>query len=329
MHAKGTPQAGAAFNAVIDPIIEQFFAAARRAGRRESPDAYGFNALIAMADRAADGDANGAGYRAEDGAPSPRPGSAEPAGSTQDNDAAGQPGIFAAGRLPSGSNCPPARRSVNPRYLALLRVDVEALRRGRVEGEEMCGIAGVGPVPVSVARGLLGEAIVKLVITDGLDVLNVTHLGRGPTAAQRAALLWMNPTCSVLGCNRRRIEWDHREDWAKTQHTRLAELDPLCEFHHDLKTRLGWALVAGTGKRAFVPPDDPQHPRHRPSKVGPDRVVGRAATAAAAADAIRPPSAPAASAPPGRAGPPRTRRQAAAAQLSLPDPPAVRAPQRP
>ncbi len=172
----------------------------------------------------------------------------------------------------------------------------------------MCGIAGVGPVPVSVARRLLGEAIVKLVITDGVDVLNVTHLGRGPTAAQRAALLWMNPTCSVLGCNRRRIEWDHREDWAKTQHTRLAELDPLCEFHHDLKTRLGWALVAGTGKRSFVPPDDPQHPRHRPTKVGPDRIVGRA------------------SAPPGRAGPPRTRRQTAAAQLSLPDPPAERSP---
>ena len=24
----------------------------------------------------------------------------------------------------------------------------------------------------------------------------------------------------------------------------------------------GWALVEGRGKRAFVPPDDPRHPRH-------------------------------------------------------------------
>jgi BarA-like signal transduction histidine kinase len=39
------------------------------------------------------------------------------------------------------------------------------------------------------ARDLLGESIVKLVITNGVDVANVTHLGRGPTAAQRIALL--------------------------------------------------------------------------------------------------------------------------------------------
>ena len=133
----------------------------------------------------------------------------------------------------------------------------------RSQGEELCEIAGVGPVPVSVAREVLGEAIVKLVITDGVDVANVTHLGRGPTAAQRAALLWTNPTCSVQGCPRQRIEYDHQKPWAQTRHTRLDELDPLCGFHHDLKTRLGYALVPGKGKRAFVAPDDPRHPRYR------------------------------------------------------------------
>jgi hypothetical protein len=135
----------------------------------------------------------------------------------------------------------------------------------------------VGPVPVSVAKGLLGEAIVKLVITTGVGVANVTHLGRGPTAAQKAALLWMNPTCAVQGCHRARVEWDHREPWAQTKHTRLDELDPLCSFHHDLKTRLGYALTAGGGKRAFVAPDDPRHPRNqnraeeRRPAVGSDR----------------------------------------------------------
>ena len=44
--------------------------------------------------------------------------------------------------------------------------------------------------------------------------------------------------------------------------TLLAWLDRLCEGHHDKKTYDGWALVAGTGKRAMVPPDDPRHPRH-------------------------------------------------------------------
>jgi hypothetical protein len=173
----------------------------------------------------------------------------------------------------------PPRRWSNPRYLALLRVDATALRRGRVDGGELCEIAGVGPVPVSVARDLLGEAIVKLVITRGVDVANVTHLGRGPTTAQKIALMWANPTCTVEGCHRRRIEYDHRKPWSETRHTRLDELDPLCEFHHDLKTRLGWALVPGTGKRAFVPPDDPRHPRHHSARAAPAAPDKRAPSA--------------------------------------------------
>jgi hypothetical protein len=169
-----------------------------------------------------------------------------------------------ADRLPdlatSYQPMPSGRRGVNPRYLALLRIDLEALRRGRVHGDELCEIRGVGPVPVPVAQDLLGRAVLKLVITRGVDVVNVTHLGRGPTAAQKIALAWRNPTCTVEGCWRTRVENDHREPWAQTKHTRLDELDPLCEFHHDLKTRLRWALARGTGKRPLVSPDDPRHP---------------------------------------------------------------------
>jgi hypothetical protein len=164
-----------------------------------------------------------------------------------------------AGDSPPVGPVPPRRWS-NPRYLALLRVDAAALQRGRVDGGELCEIAGIGPVPVSVARDLLGEAIVKLVITNGVDVANVTHLGRGPTTAQKIALMWTNPTCNAEGCHRRRIEYDHRKPWAQTRHTRLDELDPLCDYHHDLKTRLGWALVPGNGKRAFVPPEHQRGP---------------------------------------------------------------------
>jgi hypothetical protein len=83
-----------------------------------------------------------------------------------------------------------------------------------------------------------------------------------PEATNRRlhALLWANPTCSAHGCPGNRIEWDHQKPWADTKHTRLDELDPLCALHHDLKTRLGYALVAGTGKRPFVPPDHPTTP---------------------------------------------------------------------
>jgi hypothetical protein len=127
----------------------------------------------------------------------------------------------------------------------------------------LCEITGIGPIPVSTARELLGESILKLVITKGVDVLHVTHLGRGPTAAQMVALLWQNHTCIVEGCDRTHREADHREDWADTQHTRLDELDLPCDEHHDKKTYEGWALVEGTGKRPMVPPDDPRHPNNK------------------------------------------------------------------
>jgi hypothetical protein len=160
------------------------------------------------------------------------------------------------------SSAKPAARK--PRYLALLHVDVEALTRGETETDEKCEIVGVGPVPVRVARDLLGESIVKLVITKGVDVANVVHLGRGPTAAQRIALLWSKPKCANISCSSMFVQIDHRNPWAATRHTRLDELDPLCPHDHKLKTNQGWSLVEGTSRRLFVPPDDARHPRSRP-----------------------------------------------------------------
>jgi hypothetical protein len=158
---------------------------------------------------------------------------------------------------------PGTKRRSRPQHLALLRVDLEALTRGFTDGDEMCELTGLGPVPVSRARALLGDSTLRLVITKGVDVAHVTHLGRGPTAAQRIAVLWSSPTCVVEGCTRTRVEIDHRDDWAKVKRTELSNLDPLCIHHHDRKTRDRWALVPGTGKRPMVPPDDPRHPSNR------------------------------------------------------------------
>jgi Domain of unknown function (DUF222) len=275
LSARGTAQDGAAFTTVLNAITDQVFTAARRDSRHEPVEAYAFDALMAMAQHASRPDqpaaaANGGAAPVAD----PPDGSdqqADRAGSQAGDSpplAAGDPGVFRnTERRPVGPV--PPRRWSNPRYLALLRIDAAALSRGRVDGEELCEIAGIGPVPVTVARGLLGEAIVKLVITNGVDVANVTHLGRGPTVAQKIALMWANDTCLAEGCHRRRIEYDHRTPWAQTRHTRLDELDPLCDYHHDLKTRLGWALVPGKGKRPFVPPDDPRHPQHHSVQARP------------------------------------------------------------
>ena len=99
----------------------------------------------------------------------------------------------------------------------------------------------------------------------GIDVMNVTHLGRSATVAQQVALWWRSAACTVLGCPRtQRLQNDHRLEWVKTKRTRVDELDPLCRHHHDLKTRDNWALVEGEGPRPMVPPDDPRHPNYKP-----------------------------------------------------------------
>lgn len=159
----------------------------------------------------------------------------------------------------------------NLRHLGLIRVDLTALLKGGVGDGELCEIAGIGPISVSAARELLGESILKLVITRGVDVAHVTHLGRGPTTAQEVALLWANPVCCVQGCNRmRRLEWDHRRPWAEVRTTVLDNLDGPCEFHHARKTRDGWELVVGTGRRAMVAPSDPRHPRRATRERAPN-----------------------------------------------------------
>ena len=50
-------------------------------------------------------------------------------------------------------------------------------------------------------------------------------------------------------------------------------MDRLCRPMHDLKTYEGWSLVEGTGKRPFVAPDDPRHPRHAARAHSPPRVA--------------------------------------------------------
>jgi hypothetical protein len=256
LSARGTPDAGARFNAELDPIIDELFGAARREGRRESRDAYAFDALVELARRRSGrpGDATDAVAGATD--PVAAGASTDPDGAS---DIAAQAG---SGRRPG--------RSSSPTHLALLRVDFEALVRGSVEGDERCDVAGVGPIPVSTARDLLGESIVKLVITNGVDVVNVTHLGRGPTVAQLVALLWSSAGCVVEGCSRTvGIQTDHRVPWADDRVTELANLDRLCSHHHSLKTRHGWALVPGTGKRPMVPPADPKHPANQSPNATP------------------------------------------------------------
>jgi Domain of unknown function (DUF222) len=155
-----------------------------------------------------------------------------------------------------GARVAPVKANGSP--VVHVRVDASALRRGYVEDGEVCEVPGVGPVPVSTVRGVLSEAFVKLLVTDGVDVLTVCHVGRGVPAHLRSALEERDPTCVVPGCDvAMGLEIDHWETaYADGGPTALANLARLCHFHHAMKTYRGFELGGGPGKWEWEPPPE-------------------------------------------------------------------------
>ena len=165
-------------------------------------------------------------------------------------------GAYAFDGLMAMATTPRGEGKLKSPAKVLVRVDLAAVRRGTTEPGEICEIAGYGPIPVSEALKLMPDAFLALIVTNGKPVINVTHLGRKFTEHQQTALQWISPECSVLGCSATvRLEKDHRADWAKTKRTSIDEADHYCSFHHGLKTKFGYQLEPGTGKRRFLPPE--------------------------------------------------------------------------
>jgi hypothetical protein len=237
MTVRGTTDSGAQILAELRAEQDRIFRVARAEGRDEPAEAYLYDALHRLITRTA--------HATDSGHDDGREGNGPPAGGVED----------ATRHRPAGSDAK-----------IIVRIDYDALLRGHVEGGETCEIAGLGPIPVSVVKDWLdSDAFLAAVITRGVDVLSVAHLGRRFTARQRTALQWVNPTCSRLGCNRSLgLEYDHRTEWTTTRRSLASDADRLCPGDHVLKTHAGWALVPGSGKRPFVPPDDPRHPEYRP-----------------------------------------------------------------
>jgi hypothetical protein len=128
----------------------------------------------------------------------------------------------------------------------LVRVDADALDRGRVVGGEVCEVAGYGPIPVPAARHLLADSALAVVLTRGTDVLRVANFSRAPSAIQTTVLQWRDPVCSVEGCtNAARLEADHIDLWSENGPTSLENLEYKCARHHDLKSTQGWTEAPG------------------------------------------------------------------------------------
>jgi len=245
--AQGLPEDGARVMAAIGALADEAFEAARHQGRREAPEAYAYDGLVALAGGARAG-----------------------AGGTD----------------------------------ILVRVDHDALLRGYAADGETCEVAGFGPVSPQVVTDMMGsdDPFLKCIVAKGKDIVGVAHLGRRPNAYQASALDWLFPTCAAEGCGVRAqfLQSDHRADWAQTHFTLFELLDRLCRYHHGLKTTQGWGLVAGKGKRAFVAPDDPRHPRNSaPSGSGPATgpATGPPTGPATGRPATGPPTGPAAGPP--------------------------------
>jgi hypothetical protein len=113
-------------------------------------------------------------------------------------------------------------------------------------------------VPVEIARSVLGEALLELVITDGVDVSTVVTDSRTIRRALRVALEERDKTCCVPGCDTSDpLEIDHYvTDFIKGGTTEAANLARLCSYHHYVKTHKGWRLEGGPGHWRFVCPDD-------------------------------------------------------------------------
>lgn len=224
----------------LKPWLDAEFARARDEGRPERPDAYAYDALRQMLGLADDDAARPAVAHRD--APT------DPLGPGADDD----PNRPGTGEDPP----PPAPAGRGTDVRLILRVDVTAIRRGHTQAGELCDVAGLGPIPLADLRRFLPQAAIDIVVTNGVDAFNVTHLGRRTTARQQTVLDLLNIGCTRLGCNAtEHLQVDHRIDWAHIHVTELANLDWLCPHDHRLKTHHGWQLEPGTGTRRLLPPD--------------------------------------------------------------------------
>lgn len=237
--ARLTPEAGATLLASLAAESDRVFRRARRAGQRETPDAYRADALVALVTGRG---IIGPGSRGTGGNGSGR------GGTTTDT---------------PDTDTPARERAPDPRAVVHLRVDLDALRRGSLARGEVCEIPGVGPVPVETARSLLGDALCDLVITDGVDVTTVCHLGRSIPTPLKTALYERDRHCVVPGCDvAEGLEFDHwAVSFAEGGPASLANIARLCHHHHYLRTHQGFTLTGGPGRWQWEPPEARRAPK--------------------------------------------------------------------
>ncbi len=224
LHAGFAPKDWAPYAAAWQRGTDAEFTRARRQGRRDGPQAYAADALLALLARRS-----------------------SPAASN--TDAPNWRGPTWPTTRPTRPrhrrhHATHRRRAAKPEVVVL--VDGIALQRGHVRPGERCEIAGVGPVDVDWVRQLLPDAIVDVLVHDGVDITTYASATRairkaGPPRRR-------DPRASAASCaavtNADRTQTDHRHDYANGGPGST----------HNLNVRL------------HLPPQ-PEDPRRRPTRT--------------------------------------------------------------
>ena len=290
LDARLTPVDGARLLSVLRRAADRRFEAARDEGTRESPDAYAADALVGLVcgdDRTPRrGRRSGGRARARAGGSADRRdlGSGRDRAAVQDGGAdreePGPDGELRGFEVESDDDgervtgCTGRCRNDSVH----VRIDLDALRQGYAGPGQVCEIPGVGPISVRRAREVMGDALTRLVITDGVDVPAICNVKRTIPAAIGSALLERDPTCVVPGCDQsRHLQIDHWQvDFADDGPTEWWNLVRLCPHHHRLKTDKLFRLEGRAGQWRFVRNEGGSPGRARPlRKPGGAKSPGR------------------------------------------------------
>ena len=142
-----------------------------------------------------------------------------------------------------------------------LDADHAAIQRGYVEPGERCEIAGIGPIPVTIARALLNDARITVLGRHGSDITTISSPTRTIPAKLRRWLERAYPVCGAEGCDcSERLEIDHIVPVEEHGPSDQINCWRICPHHHKLKTYYGWKVEGPVGARRLVPPDDPDPP---------------------------------------------------------------------
>ena len=115
-------------------------------------------------------------------------------------------------------------------------------------------VEGIGPIPLPLARQLVGGAPGWTRVLTHPETGMVLSVGRDqyrPPPALQKLVKWRADRCMGPGCGMpaSRCDIDHNVDWALGGSTELTNLGPLCEGHHTVRHHTDWTIeqVAGSG----------------------------------------------------------------------------------